>query len=146
VVTGPPKTGKPRVVDIDPATMSVLKAHKASQGTAHLALAKDDALVFGDDLAGEVRQPERFSRLFVQTVARCRRELGEDALPAIRLHDLRHGHASDLLRAGVPVHVVSQRLGHASPVVTMTVYAHVLPGDQKSAAEKFAATVAGASS
>jgi integrase len=89
VVTGPPKTGKPRVVDIDPATMSVLKAHKASRGTAHLALAKDDALVFGDDLAGEVRHPERFSRLFVQTVARCRRELGADALPAIRLHDLR---------------------------------------------------------
>jgi len=38
------------------------------------------------------------------------------------------------LLAGVPVHVVSQRLGHASPVVTMTVYAHVLPGNQRDAA------------
>jgi integrase len=38
-------------------------------------------------------------------------------------------HATLLLLARVPVHVVSQRFGHASPVVTMTVYAHVLPGN-----------------
>jgi integrase len=43
-----------------------------------------------------------------------------------------------LLLAGVPVHVVSQRLGHASPVVTMSVYAHVLPGSQREAANLFA--------
>jgi integrase len=36
---------------------------------------------------------------------------------------------------------VSQRLGHASPVVTMTVYAHVLPGSQREAADRFAALV-----
>lgn len=38
----------------------------------------------------------------------------------------------------MPVHVVSQRLGHASAVVTMTVYAHVLPGNQREAANVFA--------
>jgi integrase len=43
-----------------------------------------------------------------------------------------------------PVHVVSQRLGHASPVITMTVYAHVLPGSQREAAQKFAQLVEGA--
>jgi integrase len=43
-----------------------------------------------------------------------------------------------LLLAREPVHVVSQRLGHASPVVTMTVYAHVLPGNQREAANTFA--------
>jgi integrase len=47
------------------------------------------------------------------------------APPAIRLHDLRHTHASVLLTAGVPVHVVSQRLGHTS-VLTLQVYAHVV--------------------
>jgi integrase len=36
------------------------------------------------------------------------------------------------------VHVVSERLGHAGPVVTMTVYAHVLPGSQREAAGTFA--------
>jgi integrase len=57
---------------------------------------------------------------------------------AIRLHDLRQTHATLLLTAREPVHVVSQRLGHASPVVTMTVYAHVLPGSQREAADLFA--------
>ena len=41
------------------------------------------------------------------------------------------------------MHVVSQRLGHASAVVTMTVYAHVLPGSQRDAADRFAALVGG---
>ena len=53
----------------------------------------------------------------------------------------RHSHATILLQAGEPVHVVSQRLGHASVVVTLTVYAHVLPGDQKRAATRFAELV-----
>lgn len=48
------------------------------------------------------------------------------------------------LTAREPVHVVSARLGHASAVVTMTVYAHVLPGSQRDAADRFAALVGGA--
>jgi integrase len=56
-------------------------------------------------------------------------------------HDLRHTHATLLPLAGVPVHVVSERLGHASPVVTMTVYARVLPGSQREAADLFARLV-----
>ena len=71
-------------------------------------------------------------------MARCRRALGDDALPAIRLHDLRHTHATLLLAAGEPVKVVSERLGHASPMITLTVYAHVRPGDQRDAAELLA--------
>jgi len=71
--------------------------------------------------------------------------LGAEALTVIRLHDLRHTHATVLLTAREPVHVVSQRLGHASPVVTMTVYAHVLPGSQREAAELFARLIRGAS-
>ncbi len=89
--------------------------------------------------AGEHRHPERFSRLWSQTAARAASD-GVGVLP-IRLHDLRHTHATALLLLGVPVHVVSQRLGHASPVVTMTVYAHVLPGSQREAAELFAKAV-----
>lgn len=54
----------------------------------------------------------------------------------IRFHDLRHTHASNLLRDGVPVNVVSQRLGHAEPAITLNVYSHVLPGMQEEAAAK----------
>ncbi len=63
------------------------------------------------------------------------------ALPVITIHDLRHTHASLLLSAGEPVKTVSERLGHASATVTMTVYSHVLPGDQKRAASRFAALI-----
>src|SRR5690606_14000329 len=63
------------------------------------------------------------------------------AVPGISLHDLRHTHATLLLKAGVPVKVVSERLGHASAAFTMTVYQHVLPGMQSEAAELFAELV-----
>jgi integrase len=43
------------------------------------------------------------------------------------------------------VHVVSQRLGHSSPVITMTIYAHVLPGNQREAANLFAQLIREAS-
>jgi integrase len=49
-----------------------------------------------------------------------------DALPHARLDDLRHLHATTLLLAGIPVHVVAARLGHADPAVTLRVYSHVL--------------------
>jgi integrase len=60
----------------------------------------------------------------------------------IRLHDLRHTHATIQLNERPRArHVVSARLGHASSVVTMTVYAHVLPGSQSEAATRFAELV-----
>ena len=137
VVEGDTKSGKPRLVDLDAPTVAVLRAHKRERGALALQLARDDALVFGD-IQGDHRNPEHVSRQFGRDVARCCGDLGNDALPETRLHDLRHAHASALLTAGVPVHVVSKRLGHASAVVTMTVYAHVLPGSQRDAADRFA--------
>jgi integrase len=61
----------------------------------------------------------------------------------IRLHDLRHTRASILLKDKTPVKVVSERLGHASPVVTMHVYAHVMPTMQAEAAARFASLIRG---
>jgi integrase len=52
-------------------------------------------------------------------------------------------HASLLLKSRVPVKVVSERLGHATPAFTMTVYQHVLPGMQAEAATTFANLVFG---
>jgi integrase len=59
-------------------------------------------------------------------------------------HDLRHTHATLLLANGVPVKVVSERLGHATVTITMEIYQHVLPGMQAEAAAKFAELVGGA--
>jgi integrase len=137
VTEGDTKSGKPRMIDIDPWTVAVLRAWRKERGSAALQLVRDDALVFGD-LEGGYRNPEHVSRQFVRDVERCRKALGDEALPVIRLHDLRHTHATILILAREPVNVVSQRLGHSSPMVTMTVYAHVLPGSQREAANTFA--------
>jgi integrase len=53
-------------------------------------------------------------------------------------------HATLMLAKGEPVKVVSERLGHAGPTVTLSVYAHVLPGDQRAAAARFAAMIGSA--
>ena len=58
-------------------------------------------------------------------------------LPHLRLHDLRHTHATLMLKAGVHPKVVSERLGHASIGITLDTYSHVLPGLQQAAAERF---------
>ncbi len=58
-------------------------------------------------------------------------------LEGLRFHDLRHTHASLLLRDRVPIKVVSERLGHANPAFTMTTYQHVIPGMQEDAAAAF---------
>jgi integrase len=146
IVEGDTKSSKPRVVDLDPDADGVLDRHKRDRGSLALELVRPDALIFGD-IEGQHRNPEHVSRQFSRDVSRCREAvgLGDDDLPVIRLHDLRHTHATVLLTAGVPPHIVSQRLGHASPVVTMTIYAHVLPGSQRDAANLFARLVREAS-
>jgi hypothetical protein len=62
-------------------------------------------------------------------------------LPHSRLHDLRHLHATTLLLAGVPVHIVAARLGHADPAITLRVYAHVIRLAEAAAADIFAEAV-----
>jgi integrase len=141
---GDTKTSKPRVVDLDDATIGGLRALKRERGSLALQLAREDALIFGD-AEGKHRHPERFSRTFKDTLKRCAKQLdakGIEAPPEVRLHDLRHTHATLLLVKGTPVKVVSERLGHASPTITLTVYAHVMPGNQRAAADSFAALVA----
>lgn len=58
-------------------------------------------------------------------------------MPRVRLHDVRHTHGTLLIKAGVPVKVVSERLGHANPAFTIDTYQHVLPGMQAEAAQIF---------
>jgi integrase len=69
-------------------------------------------------------------------------EQPDEPLPHARLHDLRHVHATTLLVAGVPVHVVAARLGHADPSITLRVYAHVISDQLTEAADIFARAIA----
>ena len=62
-------------------------------------------------------------------------------IPRIRLHDLRHTHATLLLLAGTHPKVVQERLGHSSIAITLDTYSHVLPGLQEKAALAFESTL-----
>ncbi len=79
---------------------------------------------------GEAIHPHAMS----QTFERIARRAG---VSMIRPHDLRHTHGTLLIAAGVPVKVVSERLGHATPTFTIGTYQHVLPGMQADAARVF---------
>lgn len=57
-----------------------------------------------------------------------------DGLPKLTIHGLRHTHATILMEKGVSPKVVSERLGHARPAITMDIYSHVLPDMQEKAA------------
>jgi integrase len=67
----------------------------------------------------------------------------ESNLPKIRLYDLRHTTATLLLSAGKNPKVVSERLGHASIVLTLDTYSHALPTMQKDATEKIEKMMSG---
>ena len=60
-------------------------------------------------------------------------------LPEIRLHDLRHTHATLALRAGVHPKVVSERFGHGTVAITLDTYSHAIPAMQEEAAMRIAA-------
>ncbi|MCA2181163.1 site-specific integrase [Nonomuraea glycinis] len=81
------------------------------------------------------------SSLFPILIKRCNQAHPNDRLPHARLHDLRHIHATTLLLAGVPIHVVAARLGHADPSITLRVYAHVIRAAEASAADVVAQAI-----
>jgi integrase len=85
---------------------------------------------------GEPIHPHTFSQAFERLIEK-------HDLRKIRLHDLRHTHATLTLKAGVPVKVISERLGHESPAFTLKQYAHVIPGMQAEAAAQVAAMIDG---
>jgi integrase len=126
-----PKTKRGRrTIRLDPGTVAELRAHRRRQAEERLALGlgrpgRSD-LVFTDPL-GESIKPDSFSQFFDRRVTRLQ-------LPKIRLHGLRHTHATLLLASGANVKTVSARLGHASVAFTLDTYAAALPELEEQAA------------
>jgi integrase len=100
VIEGPTKTGRQRSVDLEPQTIAALRGWRLARASLDLRLVRDESLMFAD-FEGGYLNPDRFSRRFTRSLTIARKELGADALPMIRVHDLRHAHASLLLAAGV---------------------------------------------
>ena len=131
-------TNGKRTVKVDTDTMELLKGHRKRQIQERMAIGEawtDTGYVFvrEDGLPIDVQTP---THLF--------RKLSKQAgLEPIRLHDLRHLHATELLRLGVPLHVVAHRLGHRDAMVTATIYAHVTDEQIETASETFAHAMSG---
>ncbi|MCI0677946.1 MAG: site-specific integrase [Actinobacteria bacterium] len=119
-----------RAVDLDPTTVKMLKAWRDWQMTGQEAAGVEpDGWVFTNS-DGEPVHPHSICQTFERIAVRA-------GVPRIRLHDIRHTHGTLLIKAGVPVKVVSERLGHANPAFTVDTYQHVLPGMQAEAAHTF---------
>jgi integrase len=140
-IEGTTKGDRERVVRVDDGTVAVLRDHRRRQVEERLAAGaswRDDVdLVFRRHDGGA---------LFPDTVSQLMPQLCEAAcVPRLRLHDLRHTHATTLLLAGVAPHVVADRLGHKDATVTLRIYAHVLRRHAIEVADVFARAVEGRS-
>ena len=133
VMRSEPKTAKgARTIDLDVRTVRMLRAHRAEQLLEQQSLEiahRVEGLVFCRE-DGHLYHPELIRQSF-------ERRVRSSPVPRIRFHDLRHTHATLMLKAGVSPKVVSERLGHATVAFTMEIYAHVIPGMQAEAAETF---------
>ncbi len=144
-VDGRPELSEPksnrsgRVLDLDERTVAVLRARRAQQAEYRLVCGPAwhdlDLVVSRED--GLWIHPDWFSELF-------RRRVAAVGIRPIRLHDLRHTHATLLLQAGVNAKIVSERLGHHSVAFTLDTYAHVMPGMQAAAVRQLSDLVAAA--
>jgi len=130
-VEGTTKGGRSRTLSIDSETVAILREHRRQQAAERLSAGSawndSGGLVFTNRW-GEPLYPDTVSALMTKLISAHNRSATPPAtpLPHARLHELRHLHATTLLLAGVPVHVVAARLGHADPAVTLRVYSHVL--------------------
>ena len=125
------KAGR-RAVAVGPTLIKALRDHRKHQAQARLSAGgrwdnKYNLICTTAD--GNFIKPNTLSSVFRMKTA----ALGLN----VSFHKLRHTHISLLIKAGVPINVISERVGHASPSITHNVYSHLLPGMGRDAAERF---------
>jgi len=119
VLKGPKSRAGYRWVPLARPAQAALRRHRHDQDIDKLTGPfRDHDLVF----CGPTGDPLRPGRVSVQFADHVQ----ASGLPAIRLHDLRHGACSLLLAGGVPIEVVQMILGHAHPATTRKIYLHLI--------------------
>jgi integrase len=128
-----PKTVKGRrSIALGPAAVLSLRDHRKQQEQLRAMLGsvlRENDLVFSQP-DGSPPNPDTVSRAFTNIMHKA-------SLSGVRLHDLRHTHATLMLQQGIHPKIVQERLGHATIAVTLDTYSHVLPGLQEAAALRF---------
>ena len=133
-----PKTaGSRRSVALSPSATLELRAYRERQEADFAIMGRPltpDTLIY-ERPDGTIPVPDSVTHAFAKYANKA-------GITGVRLHDLRHTHASLMLKAGVHPKIVSERLGHSSVSITLDVYSHVVPGLQEAAALKFDETLA----
>jgi integrase len=128
-----PKTshGK-RAISVSPSLAGLLREYQAEQQRLReemgSSLVEEDLVFSWSD--GRPFDADSVTHTFIKVMKKA-------GLSGVRLHDLRHTHASLMLKAGIHAKVVSERLGHANIGITLDTYSHLLPGLQEDAAKRF---------
>lgn len=121
-----------RTVALSDYLMRILREHERQQSVEHTFYGVDwntEQWIFPSE-AGTLLWSSNVNRRF--RVLRQRAGLSS----TLRPHDLRHAMATSWLNAGVPIKVVSERLGHASIAITLQIYGHLVPHMQAQAADQ----------
>jgi integrase len=119
-----------RTIALPPVLVDALKEHRAKQQKTRELFGPDypnyDLVLPLQD--GTPWPPDRFTDAYTAFARR-------NGAKGIRFHDLRHTHASELLRRGTPIKTVSKRLGHSTSKITIDTYGHLMDGDDERAAK-----------
>jgi len=130
VIIGPPKGGRGRKIRLPTSYLELLAEWRRTQAEQLLALGHrvgpDDYIC--TDKIGRLMAPNRITDAFRELAKRCR--------ISATFHTLRHSHASLLLAAGTDIKTVQTRLGHSTASITLNVYGHQIPGNDKDEAER----------
>jgi integrase len=126
-----PKNGKGRTIVLSATEIEELRSHRVRQAQGLLVLGvrltDDHHVVARED--GQPLQPRSLTHAFVKFIR-------QHGLRQVRLHDLRHSHATHMLASGVHPKIAQERLGHSSVGITLDLYSHVLPGMQAEAVSR----------
>jgi len=124
---GPPKSDKARSVALPPALAETLREllRERRRQCLERKWREVPELVFCSRKGGPLQE-----RNVTRSWERCRRRAQAEGVRPLRLHDARHTYASLALAAGKSVRWVAHQLGHASPELTLRVYAHAMRSEE----------------
>lgn len=136
-----PKTrSSRRVVPIPSGLLERFKAHYQKQRKDWTARELTGFFVFGtpgEDHPFEVNAPNHALKRITDRINLEREEeekktgVEQPRMPYVRVHDLRHSFGSLALSKGIPLEVVSERMGHSTPTITLDIYRHVLEHERQ---------------
>jgi integrase len=132
----PPKSGRARTVALPSLAVEELRRHRLKQAEEllRIGIRQTDETHVCLQPNYEPWPPRNLSSAFIKFIK-------ASGLCRVRLHDLRHSHATHLLMANVHPKIVQERLGHANIATTMDLYTHVMPGMQDEAASRIDAAL-----